>query len=90
MKALFTRIRREDGFTMTVALGVLTVVALLTAAALLTVQGDAKLTRSDLDGKRAYAAAQAAAQAYLYSLNSNPHQLVANVRQQRVRLAQHS
>ncbi len=56
---------------MIVALGVLTVTMLLTGAALLTVGGDASLTRADLDGKRAYAAAQSGLQAYLYQLNNN-------------------
>ncbi len=56
---------------MIVALGVLMVSMLLTGAVLLSVQGDARLTRADLDGKRAYAAAQAALQAYLYALNNN-------------------
>jgi hypothetical protein len=48
-RRLTNLLRREDGFTMTVALGVLTVVALLTGAVMLTVQGDARLTRADLD-----------------------------------------
>ena len=38
----------QGGFTMIVALGVLTVTMLLTGAALLTVGGDASLTRADL------------------------------------------
>ena len=68
---LWKRLRQEQGFTMIVALGVLTVTALLTAAVMLTVQGDAMLTRSDLNGKRAYSAAQAGLQAYLYALNDS-------------------
>jgi Tfp pilus assembly protein PilX len=68
---LSKRLRQEQGFTMIVALGVLTVTALLTAAVMLTVQGDAMLTRSDLNGKRAYSAAQAGLQAYLYALNNS-------------------
>ena len=56
---------------MIVALGVLTVTMLLTAGIFTAVQGDASLTRADLDGKRAYAAAQAGLQSYLYQLNSN-------------------
>ncbi len=56
---------------MIIALGVLTVTMLLTAAVVVTVQGDASLTRADLDGKRAYSAAQAGLQAYLYQLNDN-------------------
>jgi hypothetical protein len=56
---------------MIIALGVLTVTTLLTAAVLETVGGDAQLTRTDLDGKRAYSAAQAGLQAYLYALNDS-------------------
>jgi Tfp pilus assembly protein PilX len=70
-RALRRRVREEHGFTMLVSLGVLTLTALLTAAVLLTVQSDAHLTRRDLDGKQAYAAAQAGLQTYLYQLNTN-------------------
>jgi hypothetical protein len=56
---------------MIVALGVLMVTMLLSLAVFTAVQGDTSLTRADLDGKRAYAAAQAAVQAYLYQLNAN-------------------
>ena len=56
---------------MIVALGVMLVTMLLTAAVFAAVQGDASLSRSDLDGKRAYSAAQAGLQAYLGELNSN-------------------
>jgi Tfp pilus assembly protein PilX len=65
------RLRSEQGFTMLLVLGVLMVTALLSAALFKTVQGDASLTRGDLDGKRAYSAAQAGLQAYLYALNSH-------------------
>jgi Tfp pilus assembly protein PilX len=65
------RLREQHGFTMIVALGVLMVSTLLTAAVLLSVQGDSGLTRADLDGKRAYAAAQSAVQAYMYQLNNS-------------------
>ena len=54
-----------------IVIGALMVVMLLSAAAFLAVQSDASLTRADLDGKRAYAAAQSGMQAYLYSLNVN-------------------
>jgi hypothetical protein len=63
--------RVQDGFTMIVALGVMTVTVLLSLAVFTAVQGDTTLTRADLDGKRAYAAAQAGLQAYLYQLNAN-------------------
>jgi len=69
------RIRRragdQSGFTMILALGVMAIISLLTAALLLTVNSDVGFTKSDLDGKQAYAAAQAGVQAYLYNLNNN-------------------
>jgi Tfp pilus assembly protein PilX len=65
------RLRGEGGFIMLLTLGVLMVTLLLTAAAFVVVQSDTALTRGDLDGKRAYAAAQAGLQDYLYALNSN-------------------
>lgn len=68
---LQARLRSQDGFTMLLALGVLMVTMLLTAAVFNAVQSDATLTKSDLNSKQAYAAAQAGAQAYLYQLNDN-------------------
>ena len=65
------RLRPDGGFTMIITMGVLMVVTLLSAAVFLAVQSDASLTRADLDGKRAYAAAQSGMQAYLYALNVN-------------------
>jgi hypothetical protein len=70
----FRRVQRrrgEDGFTMILALGILLVTSLLLAGVFAAVQGDASLSRSDLDGKRAYAAAQAGVQDYLGQLNEN-------------------
>ncbi len=64
-------VRDERGFTMIVALGVMMVTMLLAGAVFVAVQGESNLTRTDLDGKRAYAAAQAGLQAYLYQLNDN-------------------
>jgi hypothetical protein len=63
--------RGEDGFTMILALGILLVTSLLLAGVFAAVQGDASLSRSDLDGKRAYSAAQAGVQDYLGQLNEN-------------------
>jgi hypothetical protein len=65
------RLVAEDGFTMVFALLVLLVTSVLTAAVFLAVQNDATLTGADLAGKRAYAAAQAGVQTYVYNLNSN-------------------
>jgi len=71
LRRVCRRLRAESGFTMIVALGVLTVTSLLTAALFVTVQGDASLTRDDLSSKQAYTAAQSGLQAYLYQLNDN-------------------
>ncbi len=71
LRLLRARLRAEGGFTLIFALGVLMVTALLSAAVFAAVQRDVHLTRADLDGKRAYAAAQAGLQAYLYELNNN-------------------
>ena len=49
----------EDGFTMIVALIVLTVSTLMIAAAFVAANGDIGNTQRDLDGKRAYYAARA-------------------------------
>ena len=64
-------LRGEQGFTMILALGILLVTSLLVAGAFAAVQGDTTLSRSDLDGKRAYAAALAGVQDYLGQLNEN-------------------
>jgi Tfp pilus assembly protein PilX len=65
------RLGDQRGFAMIVAMGVLLVTLLLTAAIFSAVQGDAALTGADLNGKEAYAAAQSGVQAYLYALNTN-------------------
>ena len=64
-------LRGEQGFTMILALGILLVTSLLLAGAFAAVQGDTTLSRSDLDGKRAYSAALAGVQDYLGQLNEN-------------------
>ncbi len=66
-----SRVGAQDGFTMIVALGIMLVVMLLSAAVFGAVTGDAYLSHSNLDGKRAYSAAQAGLQAYLGELNEN-------------------
>ena len=68
---LRTRLRDEGGFTMIIALGIMLVVMLLSVGVFSAVQGDAFLSKSNLDGKRAYSAAQAGLQAYLGQLNAN-------------------
>jgi Tfp pilus assembly protein PilX len=74
MTRLGLRLRRrlgEHGFTLMFALGVMSVCTLLIVAIFFAVSSDATLTQSDLNGKRAYAAAEAGAQAYLFQLNNN-------------------
>jgi hypothetical protein len=71
--ALRLRLAREEGFTMLATLGVLAVTTLLTGALFIGIQGDVPLGQHDLDGKRAYAAAEAGLNAYLYQLNQNPN-----------------
>ncbi|MET0824155.1 MAG: hypothetical protein ABWY79_07355 [Solirubrobacterales bacterium] len=65
------RLRSEGGFTMVIALMVLTISSLLIAAAFVAAQGDVKNTQHDLDGKRAYSAARAGLAAFLVQLNRN-------------------
>jgi hypothetical protein len=65
------RLAAEHGFTMLLALSVLTVTMLLSAAVFTVVRGDAQLSGVDLQGKQAYAAAQAGLQVYLNALNNN-------------------
>jgi len=67
------RLAGEAGFTMLIALGVLSVTALLISASFIAVSGDVNLSQHDLDGKRAYLAARAGVQAFLYQLNQNPN-----------------
>jgi Tfp pilus assembly protein PilX len=67
------RLRQENGFTMVVALGVLTVTSLLVAATFIALQGQAQLGQDNLSSKRAYSAAQAGINAYIYNLNQNPN-----------------
>jgi hypothetical protein len=72
---LISRIRshlaREDGFTIVVILGVLTVSMALGIAAFAAAGGDLHLSRNDQDQKRAYAAAEAGVQEYFFHLTQN-------------------
>jgi len=61
----------ERGFTMLLAVFVLTITTLLLGGAYIAVLDDSALSRNDLDQKRAYAAAQAGIQAYNFQLNQN-------------------
>ena len=67
------RARGERGFTMLLALYVLTITSLLLGGAYVAVLTDTHLSRNDLDQKRAYAAAQAGIEQYDYDLNQNPN-----------------
>jgi hypothetical protein len=69
---LRARLAGEGGFTMVIALGVLVVTSVLVAAMFVAIEGDVHISQHDLDGKRAYSAAQAGANAFLYQLNQNP------------------
>jgi Tfp pilus assembly protein PilX len=66
------RFASESGFTMIIALGVLSVSTLLVAGTYVAVGGDVHLSQRDLDSKRAYYSARAAVNTYLYQLNQNP------------------
>ena len=68
-----TAVREERGFTMLLALYILTITTLLLGAAYVAVLTDTHLSRNDLDQKRAYAAAQAGIEQYNYDLNQNPN-----------------
>lgn len=63
-------LRREEGFTMIIALGVLMVTSLILAAVFVAANGDVKLTRTDTNQKKAYYAALAGLSAYKFHLNS--------------------
>ena len=65
------RLRDEGGFTMLVALIMLTVSSLLIAAAFVAAKGDIGNTQHDLDAKRAYSAARAGLANFLVQLNRN-------------------
>jgi hypothetical protein len=67
------RLSAEHGFTMVLALGVLLVTSLLLTAVFFALQGEVQSGTSDLAAKRAYAAATAGVNAYLYQLNQNPN-----------------
>lgn len=67
------RATAEHGFTMVVALSVLLVTSLLLTATFYAISGDIHVGTDNLAAKRAYAAASAGVQAYLYQMNQNPN-----------------
>lgn len=72
LTAVTARARRDEGFTMVVALGVLTVVTLLIGAAFVAANGDIGNAQRSAEGKRAYYSARAGVNAFLAELNQNP------------------
>lgn len=73
MGRIRARLRGEEGFTVMIALGVMVVSSLLVAGAYAAVQADTPLAQRDLDSKRAYYAARAGVNRFLYELNQNPN-----------------
>ena len=73
LKTARARATAEQGFTMVVVLGVLLVTSLLLTAVFYAMQGEIQNGTTDLATKRAYAAATAGVNAYLYQLNQNPN-----------------
>lgn len=71
--AVRRRLAHEHGFTMLMTLAVLAFVLLFSTVIFLTAQGEVHTTQHDLEGKRAYAAAQAATNVYLHQLNESPN-----------------
>ena len=67
------RLAAEGGFTMLLALGILTITSLMIAGTFVAVDGETHLVQHDLDGKRAYLAARAGMNEFLYQLNQNPN-----------------
>jgi Tfp pilus assembly protein PilX len=69
---IVNRLRRnEDGHTMIAVVGAIALVSLLVGAALAATNGDLRLTKRDLDAKRAYASAQAGLADYAFHLNTD-------------------
>ena len=73
MRRARVRASAEHGFTMVIALGVLLVTSLLLTAVFYAVSGEIHIGTDNLAAKRAYAAADAGVQAYLYQMNQNPN-----------------
>ena len=75
MQVIASRIRRrladESGMTMVVVMGVLLVATLFSVAALAAADGDIDQSRTDIDRKQAYAAAEAGVNDYTARLNQD-------------------
>ena len=71
IRKLCGRLRSESGFTTIVALGVLGITGLLVTGVFAAARGDLRLGQRDIDSKRAYYAARAGVQKFLFHLNQN-------------------
>lgn len=75
IRALIGRLRRrlagERGFTLVTVMGLMLVSSAFAAAAFAAANNDIPLSQKDLDGKRAYAAAEAGLNFYLFLLNQD-------------------
>jgi Tfp pilus assembly protein PilX len=74
-RRLASRLRREDGITMIVLLGVMTVTSLLVIAAFTSANGEIHLTSTDTEQKKAYYAAEAGVEDYEYHLTQDGNYL---------------
>jgi len=66
------RLRSQEGFTMILVMGVLTIGTAFTLVAIASADGDIQPARDDQDSKAAYAAAEAGVAYYRYQLEKNP------------------
>jgi Tfp pilus assembly protein PilX len=71
LRRVFTLVRRDDGVTMIVILGVMTVTSLLVIAAFTSANGEVHLTATDTSQKKAYYAAEAGVEDYEYHLTQD-------------------
>jgi Tfp pilus assembly protein PilX len=70
-RRLATALRRQDGVTMIVMLGVMTVTSLVVVAAFTSARGEVHLTATDTEQKKAYYAAEAGVEDYEYHLTQD-------------------
>jgi Tfp pilus assembly protein PilX len=74
-RRLLATLRREDGITMIVLLGVMTVTSLLVVAAFTSANGEIHLASTDTEQKKAYYAAEAGIEDYEYHLTQDGNYL---------------
>jgi Tfp pilus assembly protein PilX len=75
VRRLAVALRREEGITMIVLLGVMTVTSLLVIAAFTSANGEIHLTATDTEQKKAYYAAEAGIEDYEYHLTQDGNYL---------------